>query len=142
MRCKINMKEIMCKAWIKLSKLIVHSPSLKENNLSGRYWTKVCIKKIFQWNNIHSTFSVWNNYNVISKWSKTKWCFVPEKMQVYCNTVPILPLLSFLFSHPNILPLVIVLFGFENQLASWDFIQLVTVLCLLWWIGGQVRTHK
>jgi hypothetical protein len=80
---------------------------------------------------------------------KTKWSFASEKMQVYCNTVPILPLLSFLLSHLNFLPVVIVLFGFANQPASHDFIQLVTVLCFSpttglvdWWSSQNTQTTQ
>jgi len=68
-----------------------------------------------------------------------------KQLQVYCNTVPILPLLSFFHSHFNILPLVIVLFGFENQPDSQDFLQLVTVLCfspVYWWSSQNTHTTQ
>jgi len=66
-------------------------------------------------------------------------------MQVYCNTEHILPLLSFFHSHFNILPLVIVLSGFENQPASQDFIQLVIDLCFSpadWWSNQKTQTTR
>jgi hypothetical protein len=40
MRCKIKRKEIMCKVWTELSKLTVHTSSVKRKNLFGRYWIK------------------------------------------------------------------------------------------------------
>lgn len=135
----------MSKVWTNLSKLTVHTASQKGKNLSGCYWIKVNINKIFEWNNIYWTFSVWNNYNVISKWSRLSVvlhlkrckCTVTQYLSFPCFPSFIVTSASF--------NLVIVLFGFENQPASQEFIQLVTVLCCSpvdWWSSQNTQSTQ